>query len=129
MMPKTVFPRLGNPRNQLKCSLKTQMLEQLKTQRLSPTPTLVHHGHHEEDDQKIQLRGFHGGPVVTNPPSNAGVTGFSPWSRRILHVVAVEQLSPCATACTPEPVLYRRRNHCNEKPTYHNQREAPARCN
>ena len=123
-MPETVFPRLGNPKNQLKCSLKIQMLEQLKTQRLSPIPTLVHHGHHEEDDKKIQFRGFRGGPVVKNPPSTAGDTGFNPWSRRILHVVATEQLSPCATACTLEPVLYRKRSHRNEKPTHHNQRVA-----
>ena len=43
-------------------------------------------------------RDFPGGPVVKNPPANAG---FEPWSRKIPY--AVEQLSPCAT--TTEPVL------------------------
>ena len=29
---------------------------------------------------KMDLGDFPGGPVVKNPPSNAGDTGFDPWS-------------------------------------------------
>ena len=44
---------------------------------------------------------FPGGPVVKNPPSNAGDTGSIPGQgTKIPHVVG--QLSPCAT--TTEPV-------------------------
>ena len=72
--------------------MKTQMLEQLKTQRLSPIPTLVHHGHHEEDDKKIQFRGFHGGPVVKNPPSTAGDIGFLLGGKLISHMLKDNQV-------------------------------------
>ena len=41
---------------------------------------------------------FPGGPVVKNPPANAG---FGSWSGKIPH--AAEQLSLCAT--TTEPAL------------------------
>ena len=44
---------------------------------------------------------FPGGPVVKNPPANAGGQGFDPWSGKMPH--AAEQLSPCAT--TTEPAL------------------------
>ena len=40
---------------------------------------------------------FPGGPVVKNPPSDAGDAGLIPgWGTKIPH--AVEQLSPSATA-------------------------------
>ena len=42
------------------------------------------------------LREFPGGPVVENPPSNAGDAGSIPgWGTKIPH--AAGQLSPCAT--------------------------------
>ena len=50
---------------------------------------------------KNRYQGFLGGSVVKYPPSNAGDTGFDPWSGKIPHVM--EQLSPWATAI--EPVL------------------------
>jgi len=51
---------------------------------------------------------FPGGPVVKNPPANAGDTGFDPWSRKIPH--AAGQQCPCTTttevcmprACAPQ---------------------------
>ena len=51
-------------------------------------------------NQKPRSWGFPGGPVVKNPPANAGDTGSSP-GPRIPH--AAEQLSLCAT--TTEPAL------------------------
>ena len=48
---------------------------------------------------------FPGGPVVKNPPSNAGDAGSIPgWGTKIPH--ATGQLSPCAAT--------------REKPTRHN---------
>ena len=44
---------------------------------------------------------FPGGPVVGNPPANAGDMGLVPWSKKILRVA--QQLSLCAT--TIEPVV------------------------
>ena len=45
--------------------------------------------------------GFPSGPVVKNPPANAGDQGFNPWSGKIPR--AAEQLSLCTT--TTEPAL------------------------
>ena len=53
------------------------------------------------DTVKTSCRGFPGGPVVKNPPANAGDTGSMPGSGKIPH--ASEQRSPCAT--TPEQGL------------------------
>ena len=44
---------------------------------------------------------FPGGPVVKNPPVNAGGRGFDPWSGKIPHVS--EQLSPHTPTAEPEP--------------------------
>ena len=46
---------------------------------------------------KVNKNGdFTGGPVVKNPPSNAGDAGSTPgWGTKIPH--AAGQLSPCAT--------------------------------
>ena len=41
---------------------------------------------------KIALRGFLGGPVVKNSPTNAVGHGFDPWSGKIPHTTG--QLSP-----------------------------------
>ena len=57
--------------------------------------------------------GFPGGPVVKNPPINAGHTGL----------ILVQEDPTCHKAAKPvhlEPTLYNRRGHHNEK---------PARCN
>ena len=44
----------------------------------------------------VKIGGFPGGPVVKNPPSNAGDTGSIPGqANKIPH--GVGQLSPCAT--------------------------------
>ena len=54
-----------------------------------------------------------GGPVVRNPPFNAG---FDPWSGKIPH--AAEQLSMCAkppSPCALESVLHNKSSHHNEK--------------
>ena len=60
---------------------------------------------------KTAFRGFLGGPVVKNSPTNAAGHGFDPWSGTILF-------------------LHRnRRNHCNEKPTHGNYRVAPTHRN
>ena len=53
--------------------------------------------------------------MVKNLPANAGDTGSIPGSRKIPH--ASGQLSLCATT---EPVLCKKRSHCNEKSTHHN---------
>ena len=59
-------------------------------------------------------RDFPGGPVVKNPPSNAGDAGSIPGrGTKIPH--ATWQLRPCAT--TTELV-----RHTREKPTCHNER-------
>ena len=51
---------------------------------------------------KLVDRDLPGGPVVKNPPSNAGDAGSIPGrGTKIPH--AAEQLSPCATST--EPVL------------------------
>ena len=66
---------------------------------------------HEERD-------FPGGPVVKNPPSNAGDVGSIPgWGTKIPH--AAGQLSPCAA--TPEPA---RSAATSEKPVRHNEEPA-----
>ena len=51
---------------------------------------------------KQGILGFPGGAVVKNPPANVGDMGSSSGPGRS-HLVAVEQLSPCAT--TTEPAL------------------------
>ena len=66
---------------------------------------------------------FSGGPVVKNPPANAGEHGFNSWSGRIPH--AAEQLSSqatttesaCPTACAPqwEKPPQREIPHCNKE--------------
>ena len=49
---------------------------------------------------KLSLRDFPGGPVVKNPPSNAGDTGSTPVrGTKIPH--AVGQLSPRTTTTEP----------------------------
>ena len=86
------------------------------------------------EELKRKQRDFPGGPVVKNPPANAGDPG-SFWSGKIPHATT-EQPSPWATApepvlwspratievCTPEPVLHKR-SRCNEKPAHHNEAE------
>ena len=52
---------------------------------------------------KSDYRGFHGGSVVKNPPTNAGDSEFDPSSRKISH--ALEQLRASPSAATIEPVL------------------------
>ena len=78
--------------------------------------------------------GFPGGPVVKNPPANAGDTGSSPGPGRS-HVpqsnsaCAPQLLSLRSRAHEPqllkpaclEPVLHNKRSHRNEKPTHHNE--------
>ena len=62
---------------------------------------------------------FPGGPVVKNPPSNAGNAGLIPgWGTKILHVTG--QLSPCAT--TTEPACYKLQSPraLTTEPTHHN---------
>ena len=56
---------------------------------------------HNEIKERLE-RNFRGGPVIKNPPCNAGYVGSIPrQGTKISH--AVEQLSPQAT--TPEPEL------------------------
>ena len=78
---------------------------------------------------------FPGGPVVENPPANAGDTGgFNPWSGKIPH--ATEQLNSrtsapepmshnCGSLCAPEPVSHKKRRHCSEKTVNHNKEQPP----
>ena len=50
--------------------------------------------------QETKVRGFLGGPVVKNSPSNAGDAGSIPGrGTKIPH--ATEQLSPCTTTTKP----------------------------
>ena len=62
-----------------------------------------------------------GGTVDKNLPANAGKMGFHPWFSKIPH--PVEQLSPCSIA-PPEPTESNKRNHHNEKPTYHEEEQS-----
>ena len=62
-------------------------------------------------------RNFSGGPVVKNPPSNAGDLGSIPGQgTKILH--AMGQLSPHTT--TIEPTHLNKRPHAPWSPTHHN---------
>ena len=69
---------------------------------------------------KSNERDFPGGPVVKNPPSNAGDTGSIPgWGTKIPH--AAGQLSPCAT--TTDLTRLNERAHVPQlksKPARHN---------
>ena len=61
-----------------------------------------------------------GGPVVKNPPANAGDTGLTSGPGRAQEA---GQLNLCATATEPmhlESMLCNKRSYCNEKPTHHN---------
>ena len=70
---------------------------------------------------KAKRRGFPGGPVVKNPPSNAGDAGSIPgWGTKIPH--AAGQLSLCAT--TTEPTRHNER----EKNPHATTREKPTCC-
>ena len=61
---------------------------------------------------KIQCGDFPGGPVVKNPPSNAGDVGSIPgWGTKIPR--AAGQLSLCATT--------REKPACHVEPTHHNK--------
>ena len=70
-----------------------------------------------------------GGPVVKNLPVNAGDTGSIPelgrshmlWSSKVCKL---QLLKPAH-----QPMLCNKRTHCNEKPSNHKQRGAPAHCN
>ena len=66
-----------------------------------------------------------GGPMVKNLPCNARGHQFDRWCGKIPH--ATEELSLCITSA--EPMLHKKRSHCNEKPSHHNQRRVPALCN
>ena len=57
------------------------------------------------DTKNNEDRDFPGGPVVENPPSNAGDVGSIPGQRtKIPH--AVGQLSPCAATTEPTRCNY-----------------------
>ena len=94
-----------------------------------------------KNDKGIRSRpawDFPGGPVVKNPPSNAGDTGLIPdRGTKIPH--AAGQLILCATSTEPEHLNYRARTPQTTEPTFsgacvlqleerkaarHNQREA-----
>ena len=71
---------------------------------------------------KIIFEVFPGGPVVKNPPANAGDMGSIPsWRTKIPH--AIEQLS--LSTSTTEPVhlvfmLLKKRSHHKKKPIHCN---------
>ena len=73
--------------------------------------------------QKTGTQDFPGGPVVENPPANAGDTGL------ILHLGRSHKPwgnSPCAATTEPmclEPVLCNKRSHRNAKPSHYNWRK------
>ena len=65
----------------------------------------------------VSFRDFPGGPVVKNPPSNAGDTGSIPGQgTKIPH--AEGQLSPRAS--TREPVCCKLQSPCALEPACHN---------
>ena len=73
----------------------------------------------EKQFQKKEHRDFPGGPVVQNPPSNAGDVGSIPaWGTKILH--AVGQLSPCSTTTELVCLNERVRVPQTTEPTHHN---------
>ena len=68
-----------------------------------------------------KLWNFPGGPVVKNPPSNAGDAGSIPgWGAKIPH--ATGQLSPCATTTQLTPQRERENPHATTrgKPAHRN---------
>ena len=71
---------------------------------------------------KTRQSDFPGGPVVRNPPANAGDTDLIPGLGTKMPC-ASEQLSPHAT--TTEPMLPHKRSHHNEKPEHHNKEWSP----
>ena len=68
----------------------------------------------------IVIGHFAGGPMVKNPPVNAGDTGSIPGQK---IPCAEEQVSLCMSAA--EPALWSpgasTRSHCNEKPEHCNE--------
>ena len=68
------------------------------------------------------LQGFYGGPVVKNPPANAGARGLiqGPGESQM-----PQQSSHATTTgtCVLEPVLCNRRSHSHEKPTHSSQKQ------
>ena len=70
---------------------------------------------------KVKGRGFPGGSVVKNPPTDAGATGSIPGPGRS-HMPCVRLPSPCATTADayalPEKLPH------NEQPALHSLRKA-----
>ena len=73
----------------------------------------------------LHLLDFTGGPLVRNPPANAGDMGFDPGPGKIPR--ALEQLGPSPR--TQEPVLCNKRRHPSKKPVNHSWRVAASHCN
>lgn len=64
---------------------------------LDGTPVCPCWAHPEAFASRPSLQGWPGGPVVKDPPANAGDTGFNPWPRRTPP--AAEQLSRAHDSC------------------------------
>ena len=73
----------------------------------------------------IVFMGFPGGPVVKNPPANAGDTGSTPGLGRSHIPRANKPVRHSYWACALEPVLCNKRSHCNEKPSHCNREQPP----
>ena len=66
---------------------------------------------------------FPDGPVVKNPPCNAGDTGSIPGPGRS-HMPQGNEASDCSyqRPSALQPRLCNQRSHCSEKPGHHHQR-------
>ena len=64
------------------------------------------------------LRDFPGGPVVKDPPTNAGDMGLIPGPGRSHMPRQLSPYTPTTEAMKLEPMLCNERNHCNEKPEH-----------
>ena len=69
--------------------------------------------------KELGISDFTGGPVVENPPCNAGDADLIPGPGRFPH--AREQLGLFAITTEPKHldlILHNKRSHCNEKPAH-----------
>ena len=74
----------------------------------------IHSHTHSHLILKAFAQDFPGGPVVKNPPANAGATGLIPGLGRSGPLSPQLQKSRAL-----KPVLRDRRGHCSEKPVHH----------
>ena len=79
--------------------------------------------------EKSGVLDFLGGPVVKNPPANAGDLGSIPGPGRSHMLQGSKPICHNYWACALEPVICNKRSQCNEKPAQCNGESPLQRCN